>query len=644
MIRATQDIAQNSNQKLSSIIEQQSRDLHLRGQAIALDARNITDQIGILRNFSEEQSRKIREDNERQYQAIRTIALKMQDTHSIAAEREEQERITLRLSKFLDQVEPSNSLLPNKTIELALNYRRNGCTSNCKCSCHLSRSHQFRLPNILRGLLGSLFIGYTGYPVWSRCNSRTCLARRSLRITYVFPKWALEYALHGVIQTWAVGGPSFAVVARRRVQYQNSILEIVNWGGLTALKRHLEMQPMTVNDLKWENGTSALHIAFYSEEFDIRIFRLLLESGADPDFEDDSGYSVRHLVAERILFKWYHPTILSELSELLPPSHVIEDLDYNFIHKIVLRICPIDLSKTLRHADDVILNQVNGQDKIGNTPLHLAATQGDTEAVRCLLASGARVDIRNAMNRTALIKAMRSADEECVDAIINAGTDLNVVDSDGDGALHHAAMNNLHNIVGKILDSGVDVNIIGLEGKTALNEAARYDYVETLSELCSRGADVEVQDMFGTTPLLRSIEFNSHACLRMLLNVGANHCHTDTDGSNILHIAARNADSETFEILSAAKLKGLNTATADFNGWIAYELFEHFNPERRELAFIDLLQSIDEANSTNLDSEVFYDAREWAARKCPGCEVLYTVPYDMESALAALRHVSEEPE
>lgn len=64
----------------------------------------------------------------------------------------------------------------------------------------------------------------------------------------------------------------------------------------------------------------------------------------------------------------------------------------------------------------------------GNTPLHYAAKRGDPEIVEFLLASGAKVDKRNASGKTPLMKCFTSV--RCAELLVNAGADVNAVNYD----------------------------------------------------------------------------------------------------------------------------------------------------------------------------------------------------------------------
>ncbi|KIJ10500.1 hypothetical protein PAXINDRAFT_101996 [Paxillus involutus ATCC 200175] len=60
----------------------------------------------------------------------------------------------------------------------------------------------------------------------------------------------------------------------------------------------------------------------------------------------------------------------------------------------------------------------------GRSPLHVAALNGSTASVSCLLESGALVHLRDALGHTALYYAARRGHEDIVDILISAGANL----------------------------------------------------------------------------------------------------------------------------------------------------------------------------------------------------------------------------
>ena len=83
------------------------------------------------------------------------------------------------------------------SIKATLNYQRFPCTSSCRCNCH--KSHHFISPMLVHRAIGTLILGYSGYPfrIFRRCTLSGCQGQQAFRISinYFFPSWSLARAL-----------------------------------------------------------------------------------------------------------------------------------------------------------------------------------------------------------------------------------------------------------------------------------------------------------------------------------------------------------------------------------------------------------------------------------------------------------------
>jgi hypothetical protein len=74
-------------------------------------------------------------------------------------------------------------------------------------------------------------------------------------------------------------------------------------------------------------------------------------------------------------------------------------------------------------------------------PLHCAAFNGNIEAIRSWLASGADVNVTNEDEQTPLMDACINLEEECVTELLKLGANANLIDEFGETALHKIAYN-----------------------------------------------------------------------------------------------------------------------------------------------------------------------------------------------------------
>lgn len=94
----------------------------------------------------------------------------------------------------------------------------------------------------------------------------------------------------------------------------------------------------------------------------------------------------------------------------------------------------------------------NVEDRDGNTPIILAASQGFTEGVRTMILGKANVNSRNRAGETALIKAVQLRQEPIVRLLLAAGADPEISDSiAGYTALDYAAQDRRSAAILKLL-------------------------------------------------------------------------------------------------------------------------------------------------------------------------------------------------
>ena len=132
-----------------------------------------------------------------------------------------------------------------------------------------------------------------------------------------------------------------------------------------------------------------------------------------------------------------------------------------------------------------------------NTTLGYAAHEGQTESVRLLLKAGADPNIpaHGASQRTALQAAAEYGHEDVVDILLEAGADVNIPPSPVRGvtALQVAAIKGYLRIARVLIQAGADVNAAAAKnyGRTALEGAAEYGRIDMLQYLLNNGASID---------------------------------------------------------------------------------------------------------------------------------------------------------
>lgn len=142
-----------------------------------------------------------------------------------------------------------------------------------------------------------------------------------------------------------------------------------------------------------------------------------------------------------------------------------------------------------------LLNCINSRNRLGCTPLRLAATAGHSECVHLLLSNGAQVDIADIKAQTPLFVAVKNRHIDCARALLEAG-------AHPDG--------NRHSLCSPIYIAAMDGFLEGIA------ELLRFDSNPDISRFCI--------GYFDSTPVYIAIAYHHFECCRLLLLRGADPC------------------------------------------------------------------------------------------------------------------------
>ncbi|XP_061163414.1 NF-kappa-B inhibitor alpha-like [Saccostrea echinata] len=152
-------------------------------------------------------------------------------------------------------------------------------------------------------------------------------------------------------------------------------------------------------------------------------------------------------------------------------------------------------------------------DKLRQTPLHLAVLMKQVEIVRLLLDNGANPEMFDHNGDTALHIACRSGNVTMVKEILKhresrTVQNLDVRNYEGYTCLHVAVVGGFTKIVDILLKSGADVNVgDGKSGATALHLAAKGNKIDIVSSLLEQPKIAIDNKMYnGVTPLMVAVE------------------------------------------------------------------------------------------------------------------------------------------
>lgn len=204
------------------------------------------------------------------------------------------------------------------------------------------------------------------------------------------------------------------------------------------------------------------------------------------------------------------------------------------------------------------------------TPLSVAASACNQEAVELLLAAGASVPgadsmLQDSIYCSMLYTAVRQRWATVVPALLAAGAAVNLVNREGESALH-VAVARAPTTVSALLAAGADVDAADRRGRTPLMLAAQISDAATVSALLAGGADVDAADTRGRTPLMLATEMGRAATVSALIAAGGSVCAVDSEGRSALHYAGACWQGSATGVMSALIAAGCLVSAVDRRG------------------------------------------------------------------------------
>ncbi|XP_058143886.1 kinase D-interacting substrate of 220 kDa isoform X3 [Dasypus novemcinctus] len=173
---------------------------------------------------------------------------------------------------------------------------------------------------------------------------------------------------------------------------------------------------------------------------------------------------------------------------------------------------------------------VDERNECGQTPLMIAAEQGNLEIVKELIKNGANCNLEDLDNWTALISASKEGHVHIVEELLKCGVNLEHRDMGGWTALMWASYKGRTEVVELLLSHGANPSVTGLQYSVyPIIWAAGRGHADIVHLLLQNGAKVNCSDKYGTTPLVWAARKGHLECVKHLLAMGAD---VDQEGAN----------------------------------------------------------------------------------------------------------------
>jgi len=194
------------------------------------------------------------------------------------------------------------------------------------------------------------------------------------------------------------------------------------------------------------------------------------------------------------------------------------------------------------------------RDKNGYTPLIRAAADGDTQAVRFLLETGAEVDARDNLGRTALVHAVKGSHLRIVELLVDFDADVHARDdAEGTPMKYATRMKNeemLRVLQGEYDEDERDPQRL-TEAQVRRRRRARliFQIVGILVLLIAWRSVLYMLNMRSNLALMEAVSNNDTAGIATMLNNGVRPDSTDPQGVTPLMLAASDGRTEITNLL-----------------------------------------------------------------------------------------------
>lgn len=278
-------------------------------------------------------------------------------------------------------------------------------------------------------------------------------------------------------------------------------------------------------NLQNKRGKTALHYAVdevpdpVHQRVESDPIKQLIDAGADLTLQDKDGFTVLHTAVScgkmiTVLLLVEQPSLSSYIN--LQDKHgytalylAVENQSMVIAEMLIVagadvQIGPI-LLQYLRTNDDpdmvqaIIRNgaDINFQDKDGDTPMHVAISNGNEWAVEMLIEEGVDINCPDREGCTPLHIAVSTGDCAIIKLVLNAkDCKVNARNKYNDTALH--LVTNVE-IATMLIDAGIDIDAQDNDGETVLHHCLMGEILDLAKMLIDRGANLDLANRIGIT-------------------------------------------------------------------------------------------------------------------------------------------------
>lgn len=212
--------------------------------------------------------------------------------------------------------------------------------------------------------------------------------------------------------------------------------------------------------------------SYDEEDISLKFIDSFLVDEHTANLRTTKGQTILHLAIQEVSLE-----ILKYLVKKGCQLHVKDNQKQCLLHYLVERIECTDI---LDYLVGMGLD-VNDRNVWGQTVLHLAVEEGNTELIRGLVQHGADLHAKDLSEKQPLHVAAENGWDHIVDFLIKEGANINSLDKYQSTPLHFAAWNNQSTIALTLIKAGCDVDLRDSCGQTAYDVAefrSNFDFLQ----------------------------------------------------------------------------------------------------------------------------------------------------------------------
>ncbi|WP_338405961.1 ankyrin repeat domain-containing protein [Wolbachia endosymbiont (group A) of Longitarsus flavicornis] len=364
----------------------------------------------------------------------------------------------------------------------------------------------------------------------------------------------------------------------KQVQLDKELLIAVQYGNLSKVE-DLVSQGASLS-AKYSDGRTLMHCAAYGGELNV-VKYLVVGEKSSLKIKDNSGRIPLHYAAYNGKLDIVKYFIDEEKIDVnikdhggWAPLYYASCGGYSNVINYLGKIHNSDLISNLQENSTSLeipnSNNIEVQDKLGRTPLHLAAKAGDLSKINLLCDDyNANIEAQDNFGYTPIFFATQSGKLNVVSLVLYYGANINAQDMYGSTPLHYAAQEGNLGMIQLLLSRCARIELLDRNNWTPILFAARESKWSAVELLVSKGAKFNNEITYQGTPLHFAVQEGNLGMVKFLIDQGANIESQDDYNKKPLHLAVR---VNRLDIVKFLLDKHANIEARDMDGDIPLEL------------------------------------------------------------------------